>query len=82
MPTLFVFRGWRVVIFSNDHRPAHIHVLGAGQHARFELVCHAEALTLMDCLGFRLSELRAIQVFLTPHVGHLCEVWRQIHGKS
>jgi Domain of unknown function (DUF4160) len=40
MPTVLpVFKGWRVVIYPNDHRPPHVHVIGTEAHARFELLC-------------------------------------------
>ena len=39
MPTIFTYAGHRVVIYSNDHRPAHVHVLGNGCEAVFELDC-------------------------------------------
>lgn len=39
MPTIFSYAGHRVVIYSNDHRPAHVHVLGSGCEAVFELAC-------------------------------------------
>ena len=40
MPTVLpVFKGWRVVVYPNDHLPSHVNVIGAGQHARFALLC-------------------------------------------
>jgi len=30
MPTVLRFEGLRVVIYPNDHRPAHVHVIGRG----------------------------------------------------
>src|SRR5437868_3887052 len=37
MPTVHRFDGLRVVIYPNDHRPAHVHVIGAGGEAVFFL---------------------------------------------
>jgi hypothetical protein len=34
MPTISTINGHRVIIFPADHRPAHVHVIGAG----FEVV--------------------------------------------
>jgi hypothetical protein len=39
MPTVLRLGGLRVVVYPNDHRPAHIHVLGRGGEAVFELRC-------------------------------------------
>ena len=33
MPTVLIIGGWRVVIYPNDHRPAHVHVIGGGCEA-------------------------------------------------
>ena len=42
----------RVVIYSNDHRPAHVHVIGAGKEAVFELNCPPGPVVLRENYGF------------------------------
>ncbi len=37
MPSVLRFDGLRVVIYPNDHRPAHVHVIGNGHEAVYEL---------------------------------------------
>ena len=39
MPTVHRYDGLRVVIYPNDHRPAHVHVKGADGEAVFILHC-------------------------------------------
>jgi hypothetical protein len=39
MPTIFRIGAARVVIYLNDHLPAHVQVLDGGQHAVFNLHC-------------------------------------------
>ena len=39
MPTVLRFNGLRAVIYPNDHRPAHVHVIGRGYEAVFNLHC-------------------------------------------
>lgn len=39
MPTVLRIHGFRVVIYPNDHRPAHVHLVGAGKEAVFHLHC-------------------------------------------
>jgi hypothetical protein len=39
MPTVLRFAGLRVAIYPNDHRPAHVHVIGKGCEAVFNLHC-------------------------------------------
>jgi hypothetical protein len=41
MPTIATINGYRVVIYTADHRPAHVHVIGAG----FEIVFNSTART-------------------------------------
>ena len=37
MPTVLRFGGLRVVVYPNDHRPAHVHVIGKEHEALYEL---------------------------------------------
>jgi hypothetical protein len=37
MPTILRLDGLRVVVYPNDHRPAHVHVIGNGCEAVFYL---------------------------------------------
>jgi hypothetical protein len=39
MPTVWKFSGFRVVVYLNDHRPAHVHVIGVDCLAIFNLHC-------------------------------------------
>lgn len=39
MPTVLSLYGLRVVIYPNDHRPAHVHVMGRDCEAVFKLNC-------------------------------------------
>jgi len=39
MPTALTIFGLRVVIYPNDHRPAHVHIIGNGCEAVFNLHC-------------------------------------------
>jgi hypothetical protein len=41
LPTVLRFGGVRVVIYLNDHRPAHVHAIGRGCEAVFNLNCPA-----------------------------------------
>ena len=39
MPTILRVDGLRVVIYPNDHMPEHVHVIGGGGEALFNLHC-------------------------------------------
>src|SRR2546421_10600116 len=52
MPTVDRIDGLRVVIYPNDHRPAHVHVIGNGCEAVFDLCCPNGPPSLRENFGF------------------------------
>jgi hypothetical protein len=80
MPTVLRFDGLRVVIYPNDHRPAHVHVIGRGWEAVFNLNCPVGLVELRENYGFSRRELTHIQSVLTGHLKELCRAWEEIHG--
>jgi hypothetical protein len=79
MPTVFTIFGLRVVIYPNDHRPAHVHVIGRGCEVVFELNCPIGALTLRENYGFSKKDLTQIALELSKNHTALCNAWRNIH---
>lgn len=57
MATVLRIRGLRVVVYPNDHRPAHVHVLGGGREAVFNLNCPDGPPELRESYGFNTQEL-------------------------
>jgi Domain of unknown function (DUF4160) len=57
MPVVLRFDGLRVVIYPNDHRPAHVHVIGAQGEAVFVLNCPDGPPELRESFGFRRSDV-------------------------
>jgi hypothetical protein len=80
MPTIDVINGLRVVIYPNDHRPAHVHVLGRGCEAVFRLHCPTGPPELRENLSFSRSELAQIKTALCQKLGAACNAWSTIHG--
>jgi hypothetical protein len=80
MPTVMRFDGLRVVIYPNDHRPSHVHVIGASDEAVFHLNCPNGPVELRENYGFSQRELTRIADRLTDELTFLCEKWREIHG--
>ncbi len=80
MPTVDRIDGLRVVIWPNDHRPAHVHVIGAGGEAVFDLRCPDGPPELREVYGFRLAEVARIERELAGRLGRLCKEWSNIHG--
>lgn len=81
MPTVLRLNGLRVVIYPNDHRPAHVHVKGAVGEAVFILNCPDGPPKLRESFGFNLPELNRIADELAKALQTLCAEWRAIHGR-
>lgn len=80
MPTVLRLDGLRVVIYPNDHRPAHVHVIGRGSEAVFKLNCEDGPVELRENYGFRRPEIAKIIGVLAGRLGNLCRAWKEIHG--
>lgn len=80
MPTVLKLDGLRVAIYPNDHRPAHVHVIGPGQEAVFILNCPDGPIELRESYGFAGPALRTVAAMLNAAVGSLCRSWETIHG--
>jgi hypothetical protein len=80
MPTIRTLGGLRVVIYPNDHRPAHVHVVGPDGEAVFNLQCPDGPPVLRESFGFTRAKLNAIASELAAALELSCTEWRRIHG--
>jgi hypothetical protein len=80
MPTVLTISGLRVVIYPNDHRPAHVHVIGNGCEAVLNLHCPTGPPELRENYGFAGKALNVINETLNQNIEHLCQQWSRIHG--
>ena len=78
MVTVHRFEGLRFVIYSNDHDPALIHVIGAGCEAKVQLV--GPELRLIWQAGFSPADLRRILDEVRKERFPLLKRWKDIHG--
>ena len=81
MPTVHKFDGHRVFIPTNDHRPAHVHVVKAGNEAILFLNCPDGPVALRENYGFKSAEIGAIENEVNPIVRALCAQWELLHGE-
>ena len=81
MPKVDVIDGLRVVVYPNDHRPAHVHVIGNGCEAVFKLNCPDGPPEMRENYGFSPGDLAKIKAALTARTAHLCAAWSKIHGE-
>lgn len=80
MPTVLRLDGLRVVIYPNDHRPAHVHVIGGAAEAVFVLQCPDGPPILRDSYGFDRRAASRIASALADALALLCRKWNEIHG--
>jgi hypothetical protein len=80
MPTVFRFAGLRVAVYPNDHRPAHVHVMGHGYEAVLNLNCPAGPVELRENYGFSRREIVRILDAALLSIAELCQAWESIHG--
>jgi hypothetical protein len=82
MPTVLRLGGLRVVIYLNDHFPAHVHVIGQGHEAVFELNGPNGTITLRENYGFSRREIAAMERALLRNLAALLTAWERIHGTA
>jgi hypothetical protein len=80
MPTVWRTGAFRVVIYPNDHRPAHVHVLGSGSEAILDLHCPHGPVELRENYHCSVADLRSVARELNDHLVELCMAWESIHG--
>jgi hypothetical protein len=68
------------MIFTNDHRPAHVHVSEGPRQAVFELNCPSGPIHLRENYEFSLPDVNRLARLLQTQVAPLCAAWRAIHG--
>jgi hypothetical protein len=80
MPTVLRLPGLRIVIYTHDHLPPHVHAQGPGGAAIFLLNCPDGPPTLREDQGLGLRECKRIGKELAAHAAALCAQWGEIHG--
>jgi hypothetical protein len=81
MSTVLRLDGLRVVIYPNDHRPAHVHVIGGGCEAVFNLHCPDGPVEVRENFSFSRQQVRRLTAALAEQLSELCESWEQINGR-
>ena len=79
MVTVLRADGLRVVIFVDDHQPAHVHVFGDG-HARTNLLGADGTPELVWAEGMTRGEVRRAVRIVIEQQAPLLARWEKIHG--
>lgn len=72
--------GFRFVIYTADHEPAHVHITGAGQ-AKINLLGPAGDPEIVSSVGIKRSDLRRLVAELFERRDHFLQEWERIHGQ-
>jgi hypothetical protein len=80
MPTILTLGSARVVIYTSDHRPAHVHVRDGNLEAVFTLNCPQGPVELRENYGFSFPTVNKLAKLIQVHVEAACAAWRAIHG--
>jgi hypothetical protein len=81
VPTVLRLGALRVVIYPNDHRPAHVHVIGPAGEAVFDLSCPDGPPALRENHGFARPFLTRLAGDLAEALRDLCSAWEALHGR-
>jgi hypothetical protein len=79
MVTIYRGSGLQVVIFVDDHEPAHVHVFGDGQ-AKINLIGPDGGPELIWADGMKRNDVRRAMQIVTEHQTSFLERWIKIHG--
>ena len=70
----------RVVIYSDDHEPAHVHCIEDENVVVLILDAPEGQLLERECWGFSERDVNRIRKDLLPHIKHLRKEWKRIQN--
>ncbi len=73
--------GFRFVIYTFDHEPAHVHITGAGQ-AKINLTGSDGKPEVLHSVGIKRADMRRLMDQVTEHQAHFLAEWEKIHGSK
>lgn len=79
MVTVHRVIGFRLVIFSNDHSPAHVHILGNGGEAKV-ILDGPDGLELDWSVGISRGDMRRLMREIQSERTKLIDAWNAVHG--
>ena len=80
MGTCHRYDNVRVMIYSNDHAPEHVHVIGPDWQAVFDLHCPDGPPELREVHDAGASQLNNARAQVLSVLAKLCRDWKSIHG--
>ena len=78
MPQVLVQNGFRVMIYPDDHHPAHVHIYKSGLIV-IRLNNRRTPPSIREVIGMSRKEARDALLLVTEHKKVLVKEWRKIH---
>jgi hypothetical protein len=72
--------GFCFVIYTLDHEPAHVHIIGAEGHAKVNLLGPGGRPELISSIGMKRSDIRKLFAEVVERRVALLKDWEGIHG--
>ena len=73
--------GFRIVIYTQDHEPAHVHIVGPGL-AKINLLGPDGRPEVVNVVRIKRSDMRRLLAEVTEHRERFMREWERIHGRS
>jgi hypothetical protein len=71
--------GFRFVIYTSDHEPAHVHITGPG-HAKVNLIGKDGVPEIVFSIGIKRGDMRKLMSEIEGRSESLLAEWKRIHG--
>ena len=71
--------GYRFVIYTLDHEPAHVHITGPGQ-AKINLLGQDGTPELVSSFGIKRADMRRLFAEVVERRDQFLQAWGRIHG--
>ncbi|CAG0964649.1 hypothetical protein ANAEL_00829 [Anaerolineales bacterium] len=78
MPTVYREKGYRFVIYTNDHHPPHVHVQKAGSEARVAI----DPIEVIENWGYNQREIKTILEIMAENQDTFIKAWNEYHAES
>lgn len=81
MPTVLRVQGFKILIYFDDHDPAHVHVLSGEGSVKIALGDRTVKPSILEYQGKRNNATRALQI-VNSNQQKLINYWEDIHGTT
>ena len=79
MGTVLRTGAYRIMVYTLDHPPAHVHVVGPDGRATIALGCPNGPASPLEASGIDPAALRHALAIISENLALLCSAWRAIH---